>query len=58
MWYEESVSKARGWLCPALFRYFATAPDSLYVRVERLIMIQSLVAILIASRVMRIDVRR
>jgi hypothetical protein len=34
-WYEESVSKARGWLCPALFRYFATAPDNLYVRVER-----------------------
>jgi len=35
MWYEESVSKARGWLCPALFRYFATAPDNLYVRAER-----------------------
>ena len=34
-WYEESVSKARGWLCPALFRYFDTAPDDLYVRVER-----------------------
>ncbi len=35
MWYEESMGKARGWLCPALFRYFATAPDNLYVRVER-----------------------
>jgi len=34
-WYEESVSKARGWLCPALFRYFDTAPDNLHVRVER-----------------------
>ena len=34
-WYEESVSKTRGWLCPALFRYFETAPDDLYVRVER-----------------------
>jgi hypothetical protein len=36
MWYEESVGRARGWLCPALFRYFATAPDNLYVRVERM----------------------
>jgi hypothetical protein len=35
-WYEESGSQARGWLCPALFRYFATAPNNLYVRVERL----------------------
>ena len=34
-WYEESGSKARGWLCPALFRYFTTAPENLYVRVER-----------------------
>jgi hypothetical protein len=34
-WYEESVSTARGWLCPALFRYFATAPDKLFIRAER-----------------------
>jgi hypothetical protein len=34
-WYEESASRTRGWLCPALFRYFAAAPDNLYVRVER-----------------------
>ena len=34
-WYEEEVSKARGWLCPALFKYFAIAPENLYVRVER-----------------------
>jgi hypothetical protein len=34
-WYEESEGKARGWLCPALFRYFTSAPDHLYVRVER-----------------------
>jgi hypothetical protein len=33
LWYEESVSKARSWLCPALFRYFAIAPDNLHVRV-------------------------
>ena len=36
MWYEESEGKARGCLCPALFRYFANAPDNLYVRVERM----------------------
>jgi len=35
MWYEEPVSKARGWLCPALFRYFANAPDNIYERAER-----------------------
>lgn len=34
-WYEESVSKARGWLCTALLKYFPIAPDNLYVRVER-----------------------
>ena len=34
-WYEESVSKARGWLCPALLKYFPFAPDNLHVRVER-----------------------
>ena len=33
-WYEESVGKARGWLCPALFRYFDTAPETLHIRVE------------------------
>lgn len=26
----------KGWLCPALFRYFAVAPEELYVRVESL----------------------
>ncbi len=34
-WYEDPDTKARGWLCPALFRYFDTAPENLYVRVER-----------------------
>ena len=35
-WYEESVSKARGWLCPALFRYFETAPEGAIAPVPRI----------------------
>lgn len=27
----------RGWLCPALFKYFTSAPEDLYVRVEDLV---------------------
>jgi hypothetical protein len=34
-WYEVSADNSRGWLCPALFRYFATAPENLYIRVDR-----------------------
>jgi hypothetical protein len=26
--------EAKGWLCPALFRYFETAPESLFVKAE------------------------
>ena len=29
-WYEDSRTSARGWLCPALFKYFEEAPDNLY----------------------------
>ena len=25
---------AEGWLCPALFKYFDEAPDTIYVRFE------------------------
>ena len=32
-WYEvEGDSSRKGWLCPALFRYFETAPDRLYAQ--------------------------
>lgn len=31
-WYEANGMK--GWLCPALFKYFTIAPDKLYIRVE------------------------
>lgn len=33
-WYRVKDKEAEGWLCPALFRYFETAPESLYVKAE------------------------
>lgn len=33
-WYKAKDAGAEGWLCPALFRYFDTAPESLYVKAE------------------------
>lgn len=37
-WYgvesPEGAEGAEGWLCPAMFKYFSQAPDSLYIRVE------------------------
>jgi len=32
--YRAKDKGAEGWLCPALFRYFETAPESLYVKAE------------------------
>lgn len=32
-WYATDDGR-RGWLCPALFKYFKTAPATLYVRAE------------------------
>ena len=34
MRYRVKDEGAEGWLCPALFRYFDTPPDSLYVKAE------------------------
>jgi len=34
-WYRVKNIGAEGWLCPALFRYFETAPESIYVKAER-----------------------
>jgi len=34
-WYRVKDRRAEGWLCPALFRYFETAPESIYVKAER-----------------------
>ena len=33
-WYKPKDLDAEGWLCPALLRYFETAPESLYVKAE------------------------
>ena len=33
-WYRVKDQPTGGWLCPALFRYFETAPASLYVKAE------------------------
>lgn len=34
-WYYSPEFKMEGWLCPALFKYFPTAPREIYVKVER-----------------------
>jgi hypothetical protein len=35
-WYKLTVdgTEMRGWLCPALFKYFDTAPVTIYVKAE------------------------
>lgn len=33
-WYRDPFSNLDGWLCPAMFRYFPTAPEAIYVRAE------------------------
>ena len=33
-WYYSDHYKMEGWLCPALFKYFPTAPREIYVRAE------------------------
>ena len=31
-WYESKDFNMRGWLCPALFKYFDKAPKKIYIR--------------------------
>ncbi|MDQ6621563.1 MAG: hypothetical protein M3Z31_18030 [Pseudomonadota bacterium] len=33
-WYHSPELGVEGWLCPALFKYFSSAPQKIYVRVE------------------------
>jgi hypothetical protein len=33
-WYYSPQFQQEGWLCPALFKYFASAPREIYVKVE------------------------
>ena len=35
-WYKADEPPMEGWLCPALFRYFESAPAELYVKAERI----------------------
>ncbi len=35
-WYIEADTGMKGWLCPALYRYFAEVPQQLYVKAEPL----------------------
>ena len=35
-WYYCSQYQMEGWLCPALFKYFETAPQEIYVKAEPL----------------------
>lgn len=35
-WYYSPTYKMEGWLCPALFNYFAQAPKTIYVKLEPL----------------------
>jgi hypothetical protein len=34
-WYRDAATGREGWLCPALFHYFPTAPEHLYARAEK-----------------------
>lgn len=31
---QEAAAGAEGWLCPALFKYFAEAPEYLYLQIR------------------------
>ena len=33
-WYHAPATGAEGWLCPALFKYFAAAPRQIYAKAE------------------------
>ena len=33
-WYYSDQFKMEGWLCPALLKYFSTAPREIYVKIE------------------------
>lgn len=35
-WYEVKGDGMKGWLCPALFKYFDAAPEAIYAKAERI----------------------
>lgn len=32
-WYEHEETGMKGWLCPALFKYYPTAPEKIYIKI-------------------------
>jgi hypothetical protein len=32
-WYEQEGTGLKGWLCPALFKYYPQAPERLYIKI-------------------------
>jgi hypothetical protein len=34
-WYQMHSTELHGWLCPALLRFFATAPAHIYISIKR-----------------------
>jgi hypothetical protein len=33
-WYYSERTRTEGWLCPALFKYFAASPREIYAKAE------------------------
>ncbi len=33
-WYRWELHNSEGWLCPALFKYFSEAPETIYCKAE------------------------
>jgi len=33
-WYESEATGMKGWLCPALYKYYSVAPDRLFVKIQ------------------------
>ncbi len=32
-WYKQEGTEMKGWLCPALFKYYPDAPEKLYIKI-------------------------
>lgn len=33
-WYEQEDTGMKGWLCPALFKYYPEAPERLFIKIQ------------------------
>jgi len=34
IWYEQKGTGMKGWLCPALFKYYTEAPEKLFIKIS------------------------